>query len=212
MSDKLVTLNAWLDKIDACDEARAWIASQADRSPRGLITSCPRSDWLLEAGNALGLPREDLASAVQPSVLRALCEHAPAALDAAGLGEHAARLRALPDNVSTKVAVDAAAEAAKAAEASAAVAATWASEASSWASEAASWTAERSSWAAERAAWTASAATWASERASWADAEAARAEAARAENAEHARCADEVRVAIGERLIAALEAQIGGRR
>lgn len=212
MSDKLMTLDKWLEEIDACGDARVWIAAQADWSPRALVASCPRGDWLLEAYDALGLPREDLAAAVQPSVLRALCDHAPAALDAAGLNEHAAHLRALPDNVSTKVAMDAAAEAAKAAVASAAVGSTWASEAASWAAEAASWASERASWAAERASWTALAATWASERASWADAGAAARAAEAAENAEHARCADEVRAVIGERLIEALEVKIGGRR
>jgi hypothetical protein len=89
-------------------------------------------------------------------VLGALRVFAPRALDAAGLHEHAERLRALPDDVDLADA-EAAAEAAGREAAEAAEAAARAARGEAWAAWAAAWAA----WGAAGAARAARAASWA---------------------------------------------------
>jgi len=101
----------WLEDRDACSGARDWVAANPDAS----VATCPRGEWLLWLAAELGYSEAERAQAVRAAVLRALRIYAPDALDAAGFGEHAAKLRALPDDADLSAAWAAAWSAARAA-------------------------------------------------------------------------------------------------
>jgi hypothetical protein len=90
------SLLTFLRYAGVCPDGMEW----ATASPAPTVSSCPRGEWLLWLGAKLDVDPERLRAAMRPTVLRALRVHAPAALDAAGLHDHADRLRALPDDVS----------------------------------------------------------------------------------------------------------------
>ena len=142
----------------ACAPARDWVASLPECATlEDVYHLCPRGEWLPWLLRRLGLPAARRVAAARPAVLRALREYAPAALEATGIPdliEHAARLRALPDDVDMHEAA-AAAEAAEAA------------------AEAAAWAAAEAAKAAE-AAWAAAAAAAAAAAEAGAAAELAR--------------------------------------
>jgi hypothetical protein len=127
----------WLDKADACSDARDWLATlpSATVVPEA-VAACPRGEWLLWAAWKAGITIPE--AAYRPAVLRALRTYVPAASNAAGLAEHAAALRGLPDDVPCAQAADAAAQAAVwTAARAAAGAAVWAADTAEWAARAA---------------------------------------------------------------------------
>jgi hypothetical protein len=186
-----MTLADWLKERGACKAALAWVRESGAETPAEAVTACPCGGWLLWLAAELAYSARELAAAVRPSLLRAAREYAPAALDAEWLHAHAAQLQDLPDDVlpeTVKAHALAAAKEAQAACAARAARAAWAA----W--SAAAYAAEAH---AECAAWTAS------------DSALAAAETGRSD-AEHARCAAEVRAAfpdLAARWSAAMEVE-----
>jgi hypothetical protein len=185
-----MTMIEWLQKHDDPDLFSLWLREFAVQTAAEAVAACPRGEWLLWLAKQLGYDPDDRAAAVRPTRLRAVREHAAAALDAAGLSERATALRSLPDDVSMVVASRAAvdAEFAAASMEEARRAASCAYAASLCSAEAAA------GWAAGTAEWAAWPKGEAAERAAW--------------EAEHARCAAEVRAALPDlaaRWSAALE-------
>jgi hypothetical protein len=159
--------------IGACDEGRAWVAANCTTAAdcwQKLLEE-KRFDWALwwystERGPAL-------ESMLHRWALRAARVHAANACQKAGLTDHAATLRALPDNATLEQirSASAAARAASDAASDARAAASAASDAARAAAWAAAWAASAASDAARAAAW---AAAWAAAcDAAW-DARAAR--------------------------------------
>lgn len=93
----------------ASDLVFVWLTTlKGEVTPRRVVAECERGDWLLWLARRVGYGPAELEAAVLPSVLRALRIHAPEVLDD-GHPEDAAKLRALPDDVSlaqATVAVD----------------------------------------------------------------------------------------------------------
>lgn len=130
-ADKTALLK-WLKAHGASVDARDWVAAH----PTPTVENCPRSKWMLWLADELGYTKEEQDAAVRPARLRALRVYVPAALDAAGLKDHAERLRNLPDDVDME---EAAAEERDA---------VWAVRDAAWTARAAAWAA----WSAVRAA------------------------------------------------------------
>ena len=194
-----MSLTEWLKDQGACTLFLAWLRESGAEAPAEAVRDCPRGDWLLWVARQLGYDPDELAAAARPTRLRAVREYAPAALDAAGLHEHAARLRALPDDVSL---LEVASRAAALAE-FAADELWYRSSAARWAKSAASCAYAASGTSAALAA------GWAAGVAECAARPKGDAAARAAFRAEHARCADEVRRALldlASRWRAALEA------
>jgi hypothetical protein len=170
----------WLAYRDRCAPKMfvGWAADCGAETPAEAVAACPRGEWLLWVAEQLGYDPDERLAAVRPTRLRAVREHAAAALDAAGLAERATALRSLPNDVSmvvaSRAAVDAEFAAASMEEARRAASCAYAASlcspeaAAGWAAGAAEWAAWPKGEAAERAAW----------------------------RAEHARCAAEVRAAL----------------
>jgi hypothetical protein len=188
----------WLQKHDDYFALfRSWLLEFGVQTPAEAVTTCPRGAWLLWLAKQLGYDPDERVAAVRPTLLRALREHTPTALDAAQLRSCATVLRSLPDDVdATKAArevavAELAAKAARETEATKAAAAAAADTYGAWCSSPAA----AAGWAAGAAEWAEWAQEIAAERTAW--------------RAEHARCADEVRAALPDlaaRWSAAMEA------
>jgi hypothetical protein len=116
-----------LKKLGACAEAVEWAKGQPNYATAW--ATCERGDWMLWL---LARLKHELTTAIAFWCAdRAVRIHAPAALDAAGLHEEAAKLRALPpivDEATARWGAASAASAASAACATSAASATWAAE------------------------------------------------------------------------------------
>ena len=166
------TLDQHFIAIGACNEGRAWVAANctsADDCWQKLLDQ-KRLEWALwwystERGPAL-------PALLHRWALRAARVHAASACESAGLLDHAAALRALPDNATLEQ-IRAAAWAASWAASSAAASASWAAWAAAWAARDAAWAAARAAQDAASAARAARDAAWAAASDAWAAARAA---------------------------------------
>jgi Xaa-Pro aminopeptidase len=104
-----MTMIEWLASQKVCREPIEWLREVRAKAPAEAISLCPRGDWLLWIAEQLGCA--EASAALRPAQLRALREHAPSALQLAGLHDLAARLRALPDDVTEAAARDVALQA-----------------------------------------------------------------------------------------------------
>jgi hypothetical protein len=151
-------------EIDACETGRTWVAANCTTAQQcwELLAKEKRLDWLLWWLCVDGAAPA-AAELARRWALRAARVHAANACEKSGILDHAATLRALPDDATCEQ-IEAAARAAEAA-----ARAAWAARNAAWdAAEAAA----RAAWAARDAAWDAA---WAAARASGATARAARA-------------------------------------
>jgi hypothetical protein len=195
-----MTMLAWLQEQRAPCLFLGWLRESGMQTPAEAVTACPRGDLLLWVAHRIGYSPEEIYAAARPARLRAVREHAAAAMAAARLLECAVVLRALPDDVSMPVAARAAVDAGFAADAE-----RYRSDAVMAAQRAAS--CAYSAWMGSAVAsvgWAASAAEWAA----WPKGEAAK---LAAWEAEHARCAAEVRAALpnlASRWSAAMEVEL----
>jgi len=57
----MLTLNAILDHLDICSEARQWAAAQPDAKTAWF--NCPRGDWLLRGAVMLGIEHKTIVAA-----------------------------------------------------------------------------------------------------------------------------------------------------
>ena len=194
-------LRAWFAERKACEDALDWIDTlPADTPLRDVYGACPRGDWILWALQEAGIDLTPVMPAVYAAADRAVRQYAPPAFRAAGLDDEAAQLEALPEIFDSDSAGDAAraARSAAAAAYAARAAAAWAAAAAAYATAYAAAEAV-AAWAAVEAA---RAARAAADRAADADARTAYADALAAEaaddasDAEHRRCADEIRALI----------------
>jgi hypothetical protein len=99
----------WLKERGACKAALAWVRESGAETPAEAVTACPCGGWLLWVAEQLGYPHAQLKAALRPAQLRALREYAPTALDAEGMRKRAQQFREFPDDVSDELAAGTAA-------------------------------------------------------------------------------------------------------
>jgi len=139
---------AWLRKHRACEEGRAWAREAGITCIAEAWAKLEEPDWMAWLGNAIEFawPSGPLTIWAFEESDRAM-RHAAAAMEAAGLTEQAAQLRALPQIDSESAAgsaAESAARSARSAARSAASAARSAARSAAWsAGSAASWSAEK---------------------------------------------------------------------
>jgi hypothetical protein len=194
----------WLSKNKACAESLEWLESSGLAGPEEIIAACERGDWLLWLADGLGYSAEQHEMAVRPAWLRAVRGYTPVALELAGLDDRAQVMRELKDDVRALTAESMAKVSEDTANKDLARYCDSRRERAWWAAR-----------AAKLAALAAKSAScicgpgmkrWASIDAAMYAAEAA--DGLGAKDAEHARCADEVRAALPDlaaRWIAAME-------
>ena len=90
----MTDLAARLSRGRACDEAVGWAESARYISLRAAWDLCPRGDWLGWLALQARVPAEVVRTAAFAVADRAVREYAADALDRAGFGWHADRLRA----------------------------------------------------------------------------------------------------------------------
>ena len=90
----MTDLAARLSRGRACDEAVGWAESSRYISLRAAWNLCPRGDWLAWLAWQACVPAEAVRTAAFVVADRAVREYAADALDRAGFGWHADRLRA----------------------------------------------------------------------------------------------------------------------
>jgi hypothetical protein len=137
--------------IDACETGRTWVAAHCTTAQQcwGMLAKGKRIDWMLWwLSTDGGAPAA--AELARRWALRAARVHAANACEKSGILDHAATLRALPDDATCEQ-IEAAARAAEAA-ARAARAARAAGDAAWVAAWAAAWAAWEAAWAAARGA------------------------------------------------------------
>jgi len=76
-------LSRSLDQLNACSDAREWVAARPDRTPAELWTTCERGDWLLWLAGRVGVERR--------TVVLAACDCAEPALRYVPEGEERPR-------------------------------------------------------------------------------------------------------------------------
>jgi hypothetical protein len=139
-------------KIDACETGRTWVAAHCTTAQQcwGMLAKEKRIDWMLWwLSTDGGAPTA--AELARRWALRAARVHAANACEKSGILDHAATLRALPDDATCEQ-IEAAARAAGDAAWVAAWAAAWAARAAARdAAGAAAWDAARAAGASARA-------------------------------------------------------------
>ena len=191
-------LRRWCATHNMPKNALNWLDTLPNDTPiQNVYEACKRGDWLLWGLYHAGIKLEPVMPAVCAASNRAVREHLPIALRAAGLNAEAEHLESLPEIVSTKTAEVAASAAAAAWATSKAADTAWAAVSAAWAADTAAraadatWTAPEA--AAEAAAEVARASATATVTATGADPADSWSVGWAAADAEHQQCAEHVR-------------------